>query len=105
MTSTLRDLLGHQFWADAELWKAIRSHDAARDDKAIRDRLHHIHQVQRFFMWAIGDRATQPALTTQDDYPTIVRLEAYAREAHDAIQRELDGMNEHRAAEPVTVPW
>jgi uncharacterized damage-inducible protein DinB len=39
----LRDMFGHQFWADAVLWNAIGAHQPARDDPAIRLRLHHIH--------------------------------------------------------------
>jgi hypothetical protein len=34
MNPILRDMLGHQFWADAELWKAIDANHTARDDKA-----------------------------------------------------------------------
>ena len=56
MDPLLRDLIDHQLWADTEHWRAIREAAAAREDKAIRDRLHHIHQVQRFFIWAVGGR-------------------------------------------------
>src|SRR6266487_219241 len=67
MNSLLRDLYGHQIWADAEHWRAIGAHTAACDDKAIRDRLHHITIVQRAFLWAVGDRQDQFAFTTPDD--------------------------------------
>src|SRR5262245_60936875 len=49
MQPLLRDLLDHQFWADVELWNAIGGEPRARQDGAIHERLHHIHQVQRFF--------------------------------------------------------
>ena len=47
MNPLLRDLFGHQFWADVTLWTAIGAHAPAREDKVIRERLHHIHLVQR----------------------------------------------------------
>ena len=59
MDSLLQDLFGHQAWADAEHWGAIENHPVARDDQAIRDRLHHLHLDQRLFIWVIGDLATE----------------------------------------------
>src|SRR4029450_2861652 len=105
MTALLQDLLGHQFWADAELWKVVRSHEPAHTDAAILDRVHHIHQVQRFFMWAIGDGRAQPHPTTRQDYPTLEALERYVRQSHDAVSRELETMTDSRVASPVTTPW
>src|SRR5579862_7267058 len=58
MNPLLRDFYGHQVWADAEHWRAIEAHPAAAEDAAIKSRLHHIHMVQRIFLWSVGDRAT-----------------------------------------------
>jgi uncharacterized damage-inducible protein DinB len=102
---SLRDLVDHQFWADTELWNAIGAHGPAREDKAIRDRLHHIHQVQRFFMWAVGERAVQPALTKPDDFGPFDNLRAYAREAHNDVRRFLASAAESRFSEQVAIPW
>ncbi len=49
MTSYLDELYAHQEWADAEHWRAFEAHPAALDDKAIRERLLHIHLVQHAF--------------------------------------------------------
>ena len=46
MPSYLEELYAHQEWADAEHWRALEAHPPALEDKAIRDRLHHIHLVQ-----------------------------------------------------------
>jgi uncharacterized damage-inducible protein DinB len=105
MDSLLRDLLDHQLWADAEHWRVIGATTAAREDKAIRDRLHHIHQVQRFFMWAVGDRAHRPTPTTPDQFPTVDALAAYARESHDAVATFRDGVSDRRLEESIVVPW
>jgi hypothetical protein len=72
MNPLLHDMFGHQFWADAELWKAIGGHAAARDDQAIRDRLHHIHTVQRVFIWGVSDGpGGQFNVTTSEDFPSF----------------------------------
>ena len=58
MSNLLRDLLAHQAWADAEQWQAIGALAAARDDGGIRVRLRHVHAVQAYCWWAIGDQAS-----------------------------------------------
>jgi uncharacterized damage-inducible protein DinB len=100
----LHDLLEHQFWADVELWKAIAAHPAASTDKVIHDRLHHIHQVQRFFVWAVGGGA-QPALSKADDFRTLDDLKTYARESHDGIRRQLGSMDAASYSKTLTMPW
>lgn len=105
MDPILRDLLGHQFWADAEMWKALGGHPAARDDKAIHDRLHHVHLVQRFFVWAVGGQSPQPRISKPEDFPSRADLEVFARESHAEIQRFLDTVAEDRLSQRLTVPW
>ena len=105
MNPILRDMLDHQFWANAELWKVIGAHGPARDDKAIRHRLHHIHQVQRFFVWAVSDGAAQPAMTKPDDFTSLDDLCAWARDSHADIRRGLQSMTEARLSDPVVIPW
>ena len=105
MNALLRDLLGHQFWADAELWAAVAAHDAARVDKAIHGRYHHLHQVQRFFVWAVTDRAEQPSLTSPEDFESLARLREYARESHAQIKRCVSSLTDGRLEQSVVIPW
>ena len=101
----LRDLYGHQAWADAEHWRAIGAHHPARDDGAIRRRLHHIHMVQRAFFWIVGDRKVAFAVTTLDDFKSFEDLHAYARTYHDEVRRFWEGVSDARLVEGVTIPW
>ena len=105
MNSLLLDLYGHQAWADAEHWRAIGAHPPARDDRAIRNRLHHIHFVQHAFLWMVGDRSDQFEMTTPDDFVSFEELKAYARTYHDGIRRFIDGVSDRRLGEEIAVPW
>lgn len=105
MNALLRDLLGHQAWADAELWRAIRSHAPARSDTTIRGRLHHIHQVQTFFIWAVGDRATPATATRSDDYATFDALLQYGRESLAAVDAYVSRTPDARFEETIRLPW
>ena len=81
MNPLLRDFFGHQSWADAEHWRAIEAHPSAAADAAIQTRLHHIHMVQRVFLWAVGDRAAGFAVTKPGDFASLADLKAHARGA------------------------
>lgn len=103
MKDMLRDLLGHQAWADSRHWEAIEAWPAAAADPAIRERLHHIHLVQRAFL-AIesGERLTRMALS---DYPDLEELKADARRYHEAAAAFIAGATEERLEERLSVPW
>jgi uncharacterized damage-inducible protein DinB len=105
MHPILRDLYGHQFWADAEHWIAFAAHGPAREDKAIRDRLHHIHLVQRAFFWGVDGGKTPFDLTTPEDFATFEELRTFARGSHDAMRAGLEGLTESRLANSIRIPW
>ncbi len=101
----LQDLYGHQAWADAEHWRALEEHPPALDDQRIRERLHHIHIVQRAFRWAVGNRAEQFELTKVSDFPTMAALKEYARGYHVEVGSWLEGLTEPQLADVVGIPW
>jgi len=105
MPSYLDELYGHQEWADAEHWRALEAHAPALADKAIRERLHHIHLVQSAFLWVVGPRTEQFAISKAEDYPNMADLKAFARKGHVELATTLDEMDEVRLAEMIEVPW
>jgi uncharacterized damage-inducible protein DinB len=105
MNPLLRDSYDHQAWADAEHWRAIEAHPAARDDEAIRKRLHHIHLVQRVFRWAVGDRQAPWPLTNAVDFAELADLKAYARAYHDAMAQFMAAVSDARLAETIEIAW
>jgi hypothetical protein len=105
MNPLIRDLYGHQIWADAEHFRAIGAHPAARDDNAIRDRLHHIAIVQRAFLWAVGDRQEAFTFTKPDDFPSFDALKRYACEHHDRLTPVVTSLSDTRLAESIAIPW
>jgi len=104
MPSYLDELYGHQEWADAEHWRALESHPPALADRAIRERLHHIHLVQSAFLWVVGPRTAQFVMTKAEDYSNMADLKAFARKVHTELAAMLDAMDDHMA-EKAEVPW
>src|SRR4249919_3330549 len=105
MHPLLRDLYGHQAWADAEHWRAIAAHPPARDDLAIRNRLHHIAIVQRGFLWIAGGRQEPFAFTTATEFPALEDLKEYSRDYHDRISAFMASVEDARLSERVEIPW
>jgi uncharacterized damage-inducible protein DinB len=105
MNPLLRDLYGHQVWADAEHFRAIGAHPAARGDKAILVRLHHIAIVQRAFLWAMGDRQDAFEFTKPEDFASLDALKRYVREHHDRLVPFIATVSDLRLAESIAIPW
>jgi uncharacterized damage-inducible protein DinB len=105
MATYLDELYAHQEWADAEHWRALEAYPAALADRALRERLHHIHLVQSAFLWVVGPRTAQFVITKAEDYPNMADLKAFARKCHSEMGAMLGGMDEGRMAEMIEVPW
>ena len=106
MCETLSDLYRHQEWADAELWRACEAHPQALADKALWERLHHIHLVQRFFLAvARGDDLFAGKITKPEDYVPPAALRAHAETYHTEVMTFLDGADESALKRTVNIPW
>src|SRR3954453_14283819 len=105
MNPLLRDLYGHQEWADAEHWRAVDATTAAADDTALRVRLHHLHLVKRAFRWILGDRQGAVTLAKAGDFCGLGGLTAAAGAYHDEARRFLAGTPEERFDQRIDVPW
>ena len=105
MSSYLDELYAHQEWADAEHWRAFEAHPAALADKAIRERLLHIHQVQYAFLWITGPRTSGFEFKKLEDFATMADLKQYAQHYHTAVGELLKGLDSDKLEELVEAPW
>lgn len=101
----LDELYAHQEWADAEHWRAFEAHPAALEDKAIRERLLHIHMVQHGFLWVTGPRTSQFAFKKLEEFSSMTELKKYAREGLAEINALLKTTSAERMEETIEVPW
>ena len=98
----LVELFAHQAWADAEHWRVILATAGALQDKALRERLHHIHLVQHAFL---GNVSGTPAQFKDAGAYTDAELLAYGRDAHRAAMAFWSGFAIEKLADPITIPW
>ena len=55
MLEMLRDLMGHEAWADGRLLRAVHDCQGAWEDVALSEKLHHIHAVQLAYLRLLQD--------------------------------------------------
>lgn len=100
----LDELYAHQEWADAEHWRAIEAHPAALADKAILDRLLHIHLVQHAFLWVAGSRTAQFEFKKLENFP-VAEMKKYAQQGHAEFHELLKKVDPEWLEDPIEVPW
>ncbi len=105
MSTYLRELYLHQEWADAEHWRAFVAYPAALADRAIRERLHHIHLVQSAFLWVVEGQTKNFTITKVEDYANISDLKAFARKYHSEMSAMMGELDEAGLAKMIEVPW
>jgi uncharacterized damage-inducible protein DinB len=103
--SYLDELYAHQEWADAEHWRAIETCPAALDDKAIRERLLHIHLVQHAFLWVTSPQRPEFGFKKLEDFPSMSDLKEYAQQGLDGMSALLKKTDQARMEEVIEVPW
>jgi uncharacterized damage-inducible protein DinB len=104
MLETLRDLYTHQEWADAEHWSAIESCPPALGDEELRQRLQHLHLVQRGFLHVFKAEAINLKEELQKKLP-LSDLKSTARAYHREVIPFLQGVAVDRLDEKLTIPW
>jgi uncharacterized damage-inducible protein DinB len=96
--------LAHQEWADAEHWQAFEAYPAVFEDKALRDRLFHIHYVQHAFLWLTGPQTSEFQTKKIEDFPTMADLKNYGREGLTQLNAFVKTIDLQRV-ETIEVPW
>jgi uncharacterized damage-inducible protein DinB len=105
VSSYLDELFAHQEWADAEHWGAFESHSPALDDRAIRERLFHIHMVQHAFLYMTGPRTSQFVLNKMDDFPSATDLKKYGQQGLADLNSQLKAATAERLEHTIEIPW
>ncbi len=105
VNSYLDEIYAHQEWADAEHWRAFEAHPAALDDKAIRERLLHIHLVQHGFLWVTAWQRGKFTFKKLEDFPSMADLKTYAQHGLVEMRERLKNTDQGRMEELIEVPW
>jgi uncharacterized damage-inducible protein DinB len=105
MSTYLNELYSHQAWADAEHWRAMEANPPALADKAIRERLVHIHLVQHAFLWINGPPSSPFIFKKPEDFPDAAELKSYARQGNVDLAAIVRTATPEWLEKIIEVPW
>lgn len=107
MIDFLRDLYGHQEWADAELWKAVEGQPGALADEHIPKRFRHFHSTQYGYLMIVqGEKiGVRDFERRYGDSVEIQKVKENAKEIHHQLGQLLAEMPESRLEEKLLLPW
>ena len=90
-------------WADALVMRAAKACAPAQNDPVIREKLHHLHLVQRAFLhlWT-RTPFNLPELSSFND---LDALEQWAREYHAELHSFVEALGDRALDEIVPIPW
>ena len=86
-------------WADAKVWSGILSSELAAQDAAVRDKLAHIHLVQRVYLASWTQRPWEPP--TPNDVVDLNAVWDWARPYYTEVKRFLGTATDDTVAEPL----
>ncbi len=107
MIEFIRDLYGHQEWADAEIWEAVEGQPGAIDDEHIAKRFRHFHSTQFGYLKLLrGEEIDiKDFIRRYGDSVAIADVRKNAIEIHQELVRFLAAMPESRLNERLLIPW
>ena len=105
MTGYLDELYAHQEWADAEHWRAFEAHPPVLEDKAIRERLYHIHLVEHAFLWITGPRSEPFTNSKLEEFSSISDLKKYAQEGLLHLNEFVKSLDPTQVEQIIEIPW
>jgi uncharacterized damage-inducible protein DinB len=96
-----RGLLQHMEWADAIVWRAVPA--AASSDPEIREKLHHLHQVQWVYLQMWRGEPMKPR--NADTFATLDEIRVWARSYYAELPSHLDSVREETINRELKFPW
>src|SRR6185369_6631542 len=97
----VRDLFRHMHWADALMWCSVLKTPATINDRAWRERLHHIHLCQHAWLSIWNGKAVDARNGESLD---LRRLGLWAREYHESVWQYVAGVQESELERIIQVP-
>lgn len=90
-------------WADATVWRAVLAAVPTADDRTVRERLWHIHMVQRAF-FAIWNGSAQDR-SELASFAHLNELATWGLAYHDEVAPYLAALNATSLEAKVHLPW
>jgi uncharacterized damage-inducible protein DinB len=99
----LRDLFQHMEWADALVWQSVLAVPDLATDSVLRERLFHIHLVQRGFLLLWREPLSE--LPGPPTFLDAAALASWGRQYHQEVAAYMGAVDQTALDESVSIPW
>ncbi|MEN8145247.1 MAG: DinB family protein [Gemmatimonadota bacterium] len=99
----LQALMRHMEWADARTWSAVFDLPKARADTGMRERLHHVHLVQKLYLQIWQGEA--PEFRELSTFANLSDLYGWSREFYVSVSSFLTGPMPQALDDELAFPW
>jgi uncharacterized damage-inducible protein DinB len=99
---TLTDLYRHMEWADAAVWSRVMASDSGRKDAPLRERLYHLHLVQRAFL---REWRHEPRETPYPAFKDSGSLMAWAQSFHGEALEHIASLSAEALSAAMPLSW
>lgn len=100
---TLDELFRHMEWADSVVWAVALAEPGAAEDSDLKERLHHIHVVQRAFLSVWRGEAVRPPASAS--FRNLTELLNWTRDNYGELNEYLARAGELDMERPIVMPW
>ena len=98
-------LLRHMEWADALVWRGVMSlPPSPAVESAFRDRLTHVHTVQRAFL-QLWQKAPVTAIAEAEKLTDLAAVQAWIRPVYAEARATVAALGIADFERPIVVPW
>ena len=99
---TIQELFRQMEWADSKVWAAVLALPEAAENAELRERLYHIHMVQRAFLRVWKGEPLKPQAESFSDSASLLQ---WAREYYPEVMSYIGDLNDADLERPVVMPW
>lgn len=103
ISSHLQRLVEHMEWADARIWSAVLALETAHADAVTRERLHHVHTVQRVYLGIWTGEPMDPL--DESEIPDLTSIRDWGREIHEGLSGFVGSLEREALDRVVDFPW
>ena len=99
----IRELCAHMEWADSCIWSSLKKLPDVASDKALHERMYHIHFTQHSFLqvWLGNDFKFMKS----DAFPDLSDVENLARSFYTSLSGYLEDIETKSLDAPTPLPW
>src|SRR5438105_3033393 len=96
-------LATHMEWADAQVWSAVLATPQMHTDAFTRERLYHLHMVQRLYLQIWREKPVE--IREASTFKELSEIQSWSRDYYVSVRKYLDSADAKMVDRRIEFPW